>query len=126
MNIWTIREKKLVLISYRPVLILPATVLFLALLLVVLLVETGYVTSVGYDIQRLESTKRDWERDNQLIVADIASAASLSNIEREAKERLKMQVSDSFLYVKIDKSKNSSSVLAHSLDRSELSSSLER
>lgn len=126
MNIWTIKEKKLVLVSYRPILVLPAAVLFLALLLVVLLVETGYVTSVGYDIQHLERTKRNWERDNQLIVAEISSATSLNNIEREAKERLKMAVSESFLYVKVDKSKNSISIAAESPDRSGPLSSLER
>ena len=126
MNIWTIKEKKLVLVAYRPILALPGAVLFLALLLVVLLVETGYVTSVGYDIQHLERTKRNWERDNQLIVAEISSATSLNNIEREAKERLKMAVSESFLYVKVDKSRNSISIAAESPDRSGPLSSRER
>ncbi|MSQ14974.1 MAG: hypothetical protein EXR50_03820 [Dehalococcoidia bacterium] len=102
MNIWAIRETKLVLISYRPVLILPAVALFLVLLFVVLLVETGYVTSVGYDIQRLDQTKQNWQRDIQLITAEIATASSLNGVERQAKERLKMTPAGSFIYVTLD------------------------
>lgn len=99
------RKYELALGADRSLFLLPAIALVLGVLALLLLVETGYVISVGYEIQRLERNKRDWQRTNQLLEVEVARSSSLPHIEYEARERLEMTRPGSYLYVTLDQTK---------------------
>lgn len=96
------KRSELALWTERSLMLLPAVALVLGVLALLLLVETGYVTSVGYEIQRLERSKTDWQRTNQLMEAEVSKASSLAYVQKQALDRLKMTVPVSYSYVTLD------------------------
>ncbi|MBI2303668.1 MAG: hypothetical protein HYU86_02845 [Chloroflexi bacterium] len=67
--------------------------------ILLLLFQTSHLTSTGYEVQRLEAEKRDWQRRNYQLEAEIGRLQSLERIQNEATQRLKMVPATQYLYV---------------------------
>jgi cell division protein FtsB len=66
------------------------------------LLESSQATSTGYSIRQLERQRNDWEARSHELEAEIASLVSLDRIEREARERLHMEVPEHTVYITVD------------------------
>ncbi len=67
-----------------------------------LLLQVSRAAAIGYQVQQLQQTKSDLERQTYLLEAEMASLQSLDRIEREARTRLKMQPALRYLFVTVD------------------------
>jgi hypothetical protein len=54
------------------------------------LLQTSSVTTTGYDIQRLQQERGDWQLRNEQLHLELAKRRSLTWIEAEASGRLGM------------------------------------
>ena len=66
------------------------------------LLQDSRVVNINYSIRQLERQRNDWEARSQELEAEIASLAALDRIEKDARERLKMQVPEQTLYLSVD------------------------
>ena len=83
--------------------LLPAVALLVVpLMAVLLLIETGTVTAMGYEAQRLEVQKHRQLGANQLVEGELGALASLDRIAREAKESLQMASPKDPVYIKVE------------------------
>ena len=70
---------------------LPTLLLAASLVALVYLLQTSGVASTGYDIQRLQSERADWQLRNEQLRLELAKRRSLTWVEAEATGRLGMQ-----------------------------------
>ena len=66
------------------------------------LVQTSLATSTGGNVARLEQLREDWQTRLHEQEVNVAELGSLSRIESEAQERLKMVAPDSVTYLLVD------------------------
>ncbi len=83
---------------------LPTILLAVLAVLLVYLLQTGGVANTGYDIQRLESERSEWELRNEQLKLELAKLRSLPWVEAEATGRLGMQRPDKTIYLVVDPS----------------------
>jgi cell division protein FtsL len=69
---------------------LPSILLAGCLVSLVYLLETSRIATTGYDIQRLQVERDDWELRNEQLQLELAKRRSLTWIEAEATSRLGM------------------------------------
>lgn len=79
-----------------------AFALLLVLGTALLLAQTSMVASTGYKVDGLEGTKERLLRENRILEAEVASLRSLSRVDKEARERLKMETPKSYVYLTVD------------------------
>ena len=66
------------------------------------LVQNSLATSTGGNVSRLEQLREDWQARLHEQEVNVARLGSLSRIESEAQERLKMVAPDSVTYLRVD------------------------
>jgi cell division protein FtsL len=66
------------------------------------LLQSSQAINTDYNIRQLERQRNDWEARTHELEAEIASLAALDRIEKEARERLKMQAPEQTLYLSVD------------------------
>jgi hypothetical protein len=69
---------------------LPSILLAGCLVALMYLLQTSGVATSGYDIQRLQAERDDWELRNEQLQLELAKRRSLTWIEAEATGRLGM------------------------------------
>jgi cell division protein FtsL len=69
---------------------LPSMLIAALLVLLMYLVQTSGVATTGYDIQRLQTERDDWQLRNEQLQLELAKRQSLTWIESEATGRLGM------------------------------------
>ena len=69
---------------------LPTILLAASLVALVYLLQASGVATIGYDIQRLQSERDDWQLRNEQLRLELAKRRSLTWIEAEATTRLGM------------------------------------
>ena len=69
---------------------LPSVLVAGCLVALVYLLQTSGVATTGYDIQRLEAERDDWQLRNEQLRLELAKRRSLTWIEAEATTRLGM------------------------------------
>ena len=69
---------------------LPSVLLAGCLVALVYLLQTSGVATTGYDIQRLQAERDDWQLRNEQLRLELAKRQSLTWIESEATSRLGM------------------------------------
>jgi len=74
---------------------LPTALLAVSVVALVYLLETSGVATTGYDIQRLQAERADWQLRNEQLRLELAKRRSLTWVESEATSRLSMQRPDS-------------------------------
>jgi hypothetical protein len=72
----------------------PTLLLAGCLVALVYLVQTSGVATTGYDIQRLQAERADWQLRNEQLRLELAKRRSLTWVEAEATGRLGMQKPD--------------------------------
>lgn len=82
---------------------LPSVLLAACLVALVYLVQTSGVATTGYDIQRLQAERDDWQLRNEQLELELAKRHSLTWIESEATGRLGMVRAEptALTYVKV-------------------------
>jgi hypothetical protein len=70
---------------------LPSILLAASLVALVYLLQTSGVATTGYDIQRLQTERADWQLRNEQLRLELAKRQSLTWVESEAVGRLGMQ-----------------------------------
>lgn len=73
---------------------LPSILLAASLVALMYLVQTSGVATAGYDIQRLQIERDDWQGRNEQLRLELAKRRSLTWIESEAVGRLGMVRAD--------------------------------
>ncbi len=73
---------------------LPTLVIAASLVALVYLLQTSGVATTGYDIQRLQIERADWQLRNEQLRLELAKRRSLTWVEAEATGRLGMQRPD--------------------------------
>ncbi|MGQ9573446.1 MAG: septum formation initiator family protein [Dehalococcoidia bacterium] len=66
------------------------------------LLQSSQATTTGHTISQLERQRNHWQARIHELEAEVASLASLDRIEREARERLKMQPAEHVIYLTVD------------------------
>jgi hypothetical protein len=74
---------------------LPTALLAISVVALVYLLQTSAVATTGYDIQRLQTERADWQLRNEQLRLELAKRRSLTWVEAEAVGRLGMQRPDS-------------------------------
>ncbi|HEY1297397.1 MAG TPA: hypothetical protein VGJ60_30320 [Chloroflexota bacterium] len=69
---------------------LPSILLAACLVALMYLVQTSGIATTGYDIQRLQTERDDWQLRNEQLQLELAKRQSLTWIESEATGRLGM------------------------------------
>jgi hypothetical protein len=69
---------------------LPSILLAGCLVALVYLLQTSGIATTGYDIQRLQAERDDWQLRNEQLQLELAKRQSLTWIESEATGRLGM------------------------------------
>lgn len=72
----------------------PTLLLAASLVALVYLLQTSGVATTGYDIQRLQAERADWQLRNEQLRLELAKRRSLTWVEAEATGRLGMQRPD--------------------------------
>jgi hypothetical protein len=85
----------------RAVAWLPTILLAACAVALVYLLQTSGVATTGYDIQRLQSERRDWQLRNEQLRLELAKRRSLTWIESEAILRLGMQRPENLTYLRV-------------------------
>jgi cell division protein FtsL len=70
---------------------LPTILLAASLVALVYLLQTSGVATTGYDIQRLQVERADWQLRNEQLRLELAKRRSLTWVETEATGRLGMR-----------------------------------
>jgi cell division protein FtsL len=70
---------------------LPAILLAACALALVYLFETSGIATTGYDIQRLQTERTEWQLRNEQLRLELHKLHSLTWVESEARGRLGMQ-----------------------------------
>jgi cell division protein FtsL len=78
---------------------LPAILLAACAVALVYLIQTSGVATTGYDIQRLQAERDDWQLRNQQLRLELAKLQSLTWVQAEATGRLGMQRPDKITYL---------------------------
>jgi hypothetical protein len=73
---------------------LPTLLLAASLVALVYLLQTSGIATTGYDIQRLQAERADWQLRNEQLRLELAKRRSLTWVEAEATARLGMQRPD--------------------------------
>jgi hypothetical protein len=81
---------------------LPTILLAACAVALVYLLQTSGVATTGYDIQRLQSERREWQSRNEQLRLELAKRRSLTWVESEAVGRLGMQRAEKLTYVTLD------------------------
>jgi cell division protein FtsL len=66
------------------------------------LLQASQAVYTNDNIRQLERQRNDWEARSHELEAEIASLAALDRIEKEARQRLKMQAPEHTLYLSVD------------------------
>ena len=74
---------------------LPTILLAVCAVALVYLVQTSGVATTGYDIQRLQSERTEWQLRNEQLRLELAKLRSLTWVQTEAVSRLGMVRADS-------------------------------
>jgi cell division protein FtsL len=84
---------------------LPTVLLAVCAVALVYLVETSGVATTGYDIQRLQAERGDWQLRNEQLKLELAKLHSLSWVQAEAVGRLGMVRPDpsTLVYVRVQR-----------------------
>ena len=69
---------------------LPSVLLAASLVALMYLLQTSGIATTGYDIQRLQAERDDWQLRNEQLQLELAKRQSLTWIEAEATGRLGM------------------------------------
>jgi cell division protein FtsL len=82
---------------------LPAILLAACAVALVYLVQTSGVATTGYDIQRLQAERGEWQLRNEQLKLELAKLRSLTWVQTEAVNRLGMVRPDpkSLTYVRV-------------------------
>jgi hypothetical protein len=82
---------------------LPSILLAACLVALVYLLQTSGIATTGYDIQRLQTERDDWQLRNEQLRLELAKRQSLTWIESEATGRLGMVRAEptALTYVKV-------------------------
>jgi cell division protein FtsL len=82
---------------------LPAILLAACALALVYLFETSGIATTGYDIQRLQTERTEWQLRNEQLRLELHKLRSLPWVESEATSRLGMQrpAADKLTYVRV-------------------------
>jgi cell division protein FtsB len=67
----------------------------------VLVVQVANLTTESYELERLEAERQRWLAGNYDLEAESAELQSLSRVEREAREKLKMVPASDYVYVTV-------------------------
>jgi cell division protein FtsB len=87
-------------IDFSPALSVLAVVAIIALVGIIYLGQVTAVTNANYTLQALQTEHTDLLRQREDLQLQIARAQSLSNIERQARDRLKMvPIGDRYEYI---------------------------
>jgi cell division protein FtsL len=78
---------------------LPTILLAGCAVALVYLVQTSGVATTGYDIQRLEAERNEWQLRNEQLRLELSKLRSLTWVESEAVGRLGMQRPDKVTYL---------------------------
>ncbi|MBV9327902.1 MAG: hypothetical protein JO352_29665 [Chloroflexi bacterium] len=84
---------------------LPSVLLAACLVALMYLVQTSGIATTGYDIQRLQTERDDWQLRNEQLELELAKRQSLTWIESEATGRLGMVRAEptALTYVKVSR-----------------------
>lgn len=84
---------------------LPAVLIALCLVALVYLLQTAGIATTGYDIQRLQTERDDWQLRNEQLQLELAKRRSLTWIESEATGRLGMVQAEptALTYVRVER-----------------------
>jgi len=84
---------------------LPSILLAACLVALMYLVQTSGIATTGYDIQRLQTERDDWQLRNEQLQLELAKRQSLTWIESEATGRLGMVRAEptALTYVKVSR-----------------------
>ena len=84
---------------------LPTVLLAVCAVALVYLVETSGVATTGYDIQRLQAERGEWQLRNEQLKLELAKLHSLSWVQSEAVGRLGMVRPDpsTLVYVRVQR-----------------------
>jgi hypothetical protein len=84
---------------------LPSILLAACLVALVYLLQTSGIATTGYDIQRLQAERDDWQLRNEQLQLELAKRQSLTWIESEASGRLGMVRAEptALTYVKVSR-----------------------
>ena len=84
---------------------LPTVLLAVCAVALVYLVETSGVATTGYDIQRLQAERGEWQLRNEQLRLELAKLRSLSWVQSEAVERLGMVRPDpnTLVYIRVQR-----------------------
>ena len=84
---------------------LPTVLLAVCAVALVYLVETSGVATTGYDIQRLQAERTEWQLRNEQLKLELAKLRSLSWVQSEAVGRLGMVRPDpnTLVYVRVQR-----------------------
>src|SRR5688500_2790012 len=80
---------------------LPTILLAACAVALVYLLQTSGVATTGYDIQRLQTERREWQLRNEQLRLELAKRRSLTWVEAEAVGRLGMQRPEKLTYVRV-------------------------
>jgi hypothetical protein len=82
---------------------LPSVLLAACLVALMYLLQTSGIATTGYDIQRLQTERDDWQLRNEQLQLELAKRQSLTWIESEATGRLGMVRAEptALTYVKV-------------------------
>ncbi len=83
---------------------LPTILLAVLAVLLMYLLQTGGVANTGYDIQRLEADRSEWELRNEQLKLELAKLRSLPWVEAEATSRLGMRRAEKTVFITVDRS----------------------
>jgi hypothetical protein len=84
---------------------LPSILLAACLVALMYLLQTSGIATTGYDIQRLQTERDDWQLRNEQLQLELAKRQSLTWIESEATGRLGMVRAEptALTYVKVSR-----------------------
>jgi hypothetical protein len=84
---------------------LPSVLLAACLVALMYLLQTSGIATTGYDIQRLQTERDDWQLRNEQLQLELAKRQSLTWIDSEATGRLGMVRADptALTYVKVSR-----------------------
>ena len=80
---------------------LPPVLLVVCSIALAYLLQTSGVATTGYDVQRLQAERSEWQLRNEQLRLELAKRRSLPWVEAEAVGRLQMQRPETVTYLKV-------------------------
>ena len=80
---------------------LPLVLLIVCSIALAYLLQTSGVATTGYDVQRLQAERSEWQLRNEQLRLELAKRRSLPWVEAEAVGRLQMQRPETVTYLRM-------------------------